>query len=133
MLLAKVTNKWRNLPKVAPREARKQMVLDLELQATVEPIHPWRALNVERARRLLLEPVIPLWRPDIHLRGEVVQAELNMLNPGNHEARDTNATLSHQLGKQDTTIGYQTQNAATPAISSPLCGTFLLDSKKTAD
>jgi hypothetical protein len=88
MLLAKVTNKWRNLPKVAPREARKQMVLDLELQATVEPIHPWRALNVERARRLLLEPVIPLWRPDIHLRGEVVQAELNMLNPGNHEARD---------------------------------------------
>ena len=52
----------------------------------MEPIHPRGAQDVERARRLLLEPVIPLWRSDIHLRREMVEAELDVLNPADCEA-----------------------------------------------
>ena len=41
------------------------MVLNLELQTTMEPIHPRRALDVERARSLPLKPVVSRWRPEI--------------------------------------------------------------------
>jgi hypothetical protein len=86
MLLAKVTHGRRNLPKVAPRQAGEQMVLNLELQAAMEPIHPRRAQDVERACRLLLEPVVALGWPDVHIGREVVQAELDVLDPAEGKA-----------------------------------------------
>ncbi|CAH9074352.1 unnamed protein product [Cuscuta europaea] len=42
VFLAKLLHKRRNLPEVASGQPRKQMVLDLELQPPVEPIHPMR-------------------------------------------------------------------------------------------
>jgi len=86
MLLAKVAHKRRDHPVVLSRQARKQMVFNLELQTAVEPIHPGWALDVKRARSLPLKPVVPLWWPEIHLGREVVQGELNMLKPRDEEA-----------------------------------------------
>ena len=62
------------------------MVLNLELQTTMEPIHPGRAQDVERACRLLLKPVIALGWADIDIGREVVEAELDVLNPADGKA-----------------------------------------------
>lgn len=43
VLLAKVLHNRRNAPQMAPWQPGEQMVLELELQPTVEPIHPWVA------------------------------------------------------------------------------------------
>jgi hypothetical protein len=62
-----------------------------------------------------------------------------LTDQGKHRRSDavklesTNATLTRQNGKQDTSVGYQIQKAATPTTSSGRCGTVLWNSTNMAD
>lgn len=87
MLLAEFLRIRRDLSEVAPRQAGKQVVLHLELQPPMEPVHPGRAQDVDRPHRLLLEPIVPSRRPNVDTRREVVQTELDMLDSGDREVR----------------------------------------------
>jgi len=64
-------------------KAREEMVLDLELEATVEPVHPLGALYVHSAFQLKVEPFVVLytvgvWEPHESLHGEVAESYLNV-------------------------------------------------------
>lgn len=85
MLLTQLLYHGRNIPQLTPRQPRKQMVFKLKLKPPKEPIHPRRASYVDSPTRLLLEPVVPLWRSHINIRGKMVQTELHVLNRGHAE------------------------------------------------
>ncbi|GFP94616.1 delta(8)-fatty-acid desaturase [Phtheirospermum japonicum] len=87
MLLAQFLHHGRYTPEVTPRHPREQVMLELELEPTEEPIHPGRARDVDRPVGLLLEPVVPLGGPDVNIRRKVVQAELDVLDRADGEAR----------------------------------------------
>lgn len=86
VLLAKLHNNGRDLPQLASGHSRKQMVLQLKLQSTKEPVHPRGAINVQSPAGLLLEPVVAGGLPDVHIGGEMVEAELDVLERSHSEA-----------------------------------------------
>lgn len=86
MLLAEGLNKGGDLPQLAPGQPREEMMLNLKLQATMKPIHPGRAIDIECPSSLLLKPVVPTRGANIDSRREVVQTELNMLNTSDRKA-----------------------------------------------
>lgn len=88
VLLAQIPHERCNPPEMTPRQAGEQVVLDLELQPPVEPVHPCGAGNVEGALCLFLKPVVPAGLAHIDAGREVIQAELDMLDPGDREAGD---------------------------------------------
>lgn len=100
MLVAEILNQWRNLPEIAAWEARKEVVLHLKLQATVEPIHPGRAANIESAIGLYLKPIGASGGAKVDLGGEMVQAELNVLNSGNREANKNKESPLPPIGQE---------------------------------
>jgi hypothetical protein len=40
------------------RKAREEMMLNLELKSSMEPVHPFRAVNVHGSFQLFMEPFI---------------------------------------------------------------------------
>lgn len=88
MLLAELLYKGGDLPEMAPRKPREEVVLDLELEPAMEPVHPRRALDIEGPTGLLLEPVITGWWTQVDTRREVVEAELDVLDPCDNKARN---------------------------------------------
>lgn len=71
---------------MAPRQPGKQMMLELELQPSEEPVHPRRAIDVDGSCSLLLEPVVPLWGTHVDVGGKMVERELDVLNGADAEA-----------------------------------------------
>ncbi|CAH9096703.1 unnamed protein product [Cuscuta europaea] len=87
VLLAEGLNDRGDLPQLAPRQPGKEMVLCLKLESSEEPIHPLHAGDVNRPVHLLLEPVVRLRGSNVHIRGEMVQAELDVLDGADAETR----------------------------------------------
>ncbi|KAI3411220.1 Cytochrome b5 heme-binding domain-containing protein [Psidium guajava] len=88
VLLAQVAGQRGDPPELAAGQPREQVVLQLELEPTVEPVHPGRASDVYGPGRLLLEPVGPVGRAHVDVGREVVQAELDVLDGRDGEAGD---------------------------------------------
>ncbi|CAH9124328.1 unnamed protein product [Cuscuta epithymum] len=87
VFLAEGPNHWSDLPELAPRQPREQMVFNLKLEPPEEPIHPLRAGDVYRPARGLLQPIVPHRGANVHTRGEMVQAELDVLDRTHAETR----------------------------------------------
>ena len=80
VLLAEVSDNRGNLPQMAPRQPREEVMLQLKLEPAEEPIHVRRAVNVDCSGGLFLEPVVPLGRAYVDVGGEVVEGELDVLD-----------------------------------------------------
>jgi len=70
-------------------EAGEEVVLDLELKAAMEPVHPLGALNVHSSLKLKVEPLIVLYTGGVRethesLHGEVAECDLNVEDSRNH-------------------------------------------------
>lgn len=102
---AELPDERRHPPEMPTREPSEQVVLHLELQASVEPVHPRIAQDVQRPHRLLLEPFDgPRWS-DVDARGEVVEAELYVLDPCHREAHQhEQAALPPPKGTRSRTL-----------------------------
>lgn len=79
VLFTKLLHQRNYSPKMAPWQARKQVVLHLKLQSAMKPIHPRRTGNVKGPHRLFLEPVVPLRLANVNVGREVAETELNVL------------------------------------------------------
>ena len=95
-----------HVAEVAARNAREEVVLDLELQAAVEPVERARAVPVERAAELQDRPRLELRArtPVVHVAGEMARADHGVeQQPGNdagdQAARDAEAHARD--GRQD--------------------------------
>lgn len=79
MLLTQLLNQRRYAPQMTPRQPREQMMLQLKLKPSEEPIHLTRTGDIDRPARLLLKPIVSFRRTDVYVCPEMVQAELYVL------------------------------------------------------
>lgn len=86
VLLAQLSDQRRDFSQMASRQSREQVVFDLELESSMEPVHPRGAFDINSASCLLLEPVIPGGLAHIDVPREMVQRELHMLESRHREA-----------------------------------------------
>lgn len=86
VLLTQILHNRRDLPQVATRQPREQMMLELKLKPTEEPIPFGRTIDINRPTRLFLEPIVPLRSSFVHVCSEMVQTELHVLDGRHAEA-----------------------------------------------
>jgi len=70
-------------------QAGEEMMLNLELKAAMEPVHPLWALYVHGSLKLKAEPFIFLYTGGVReahesLHGEVAECDLNVEDSRNH-------------------------------------------------
>eukprot|EP00469_Lotharella_globosa_P001461 CAMPEP_0167805008 /NCGR_PEP_ID=MMETSP0111_2-20121227/20885_1 /TAXON_ID=91324 /ORGANISM="Lotharella globosa, Strain CCCM811" /LENGTH=165 /DNA_ID=CAMNT_0007702005 /DNA_START=335 /DNA_END=830 /DNA_ORIENTATION=+ len=89
-LLAEIPDDRVDFPQVVARDVGEQVVLDLELQASMKPIHVPGARHVERGGKLGLEEglgVVVHLHVGVRGHGKVRDGDLYMENP-RHRVRD---------------------------------------------
>ena len=76
ILLAKSFDQSLAIPQVVARQPREQVVLNLKLQTTVEPVHPLGAVHVHCGLHLLVEPLVVFHSMGVRMTEECVHREV---------------------------------------------------------
>jgi len=88
VLLAKSNDQGLTIAQVVARQTREEMVLNLELEAAVEPVHPLGAIDVHSSLHLLVEPLVIFDSMGVGMAVKCVHREVTEGNLNVQHSRD---------------------------------------------